>query len=188
MKNVIHSFLSKESVFTDFREGLNELALTSNGHYVLNVLLCRTHPLMTCTWACDKHIPKFSDANNLSDYCMAMQEHVNLNHSSGITHTQIEKTRMCLNNLDHPSFKEFKNSLLQEMYGRHSTDRTKPNLCLITLLGTIQNHYLCVAPSTSTSYHNYNSSLINSLSLNNIDTSSDVDEHVNNAFCSNSKK
>ena len=47
MKNIMHSFLSKEGVFTDLPEGLNALALTSNGYKVLNVLLGFTHPLMT---------------------------------------------------------------------------------------------------------------------------------------------
>ena len=46
MKNVMHSSLSKEGVFTVFPEGINAPALTSNGCEVLNVLLGRTHPLM----------------------------------------------------------------------------------------------------------------------------------------------
>ena len=58
MKNAMHSFLSKEGVFTDFPEGLNALALTSNGHEALNVSLDCTHPLMIDMWFCDESIPK----------------------------------------------------------------------------------------------------------------------------------
>ena len=117
MKNVMHSFLSKEGFFTDFPEGMNALALASNGFEVLNVSLGRNDPSMIDTWACDKPIPKCSDTKNLSDYCMAMQEHITLHHSKGRIYTPIEKTRMHLNNLNHPSFKEVKNYLLQEIRG-----------------------------------------------------------------------
>ena len=43
MKNVMNSLISKEGVFTDFPEGPQALALTSNGHEVLNILLARAH-------------------------------------------------------------------------------------------------------------------------------------------------
>ena len=105
MKNVMHSFLSKEGFFTDFPEGMNALALASNGFEVLNVSLGRNDPSMIDTWACDKPIPKHSDTNNVSNYYIAMQEHITLHHSSSRIHNQIEKTTMCLNNVDHPSFK-----------------------------------------------------------------------------------
>ena len=105
MKNVMHSFLSKEGVFTDFPEGMNALALASNGFEVLNVSLGRNDSSMIDTWACDKPIPKHSDTNNVSNYYIAMQEHITLHHSSSRIHNQNEKTTMCLNNVDHPSFK-----------------------------------------------------------------------------------
>ena len=73
---------------------MNALALTSNGCEVLNVLLDRTHPLIIDACACDKPIPKFSQTSDLSDYYIAMQEHVTLHYSSGRICNQIEKTRM----------------------------------------------------------------------------------------------
>ena len=115
---------------------------------------------------------------------MSMQECVTLHHSSGRIYEQIENTTMRLNNFDHPSFKEVKNSLLQEIRGYHSTDRIKPNLHLMMLPGTMQNHHLCVTPATSASYQNSNANLVRSLSLNVIDASSDVDDCVANDFCS----
>ena len=46
MKNITHSFLSKERVLTDFLEGLQALALTSNGSKDLNMISSRAHAQM----------------------------------------------------------------------------------------------------------------------------------------------
>ena len=59
IKTTLHSFLSKENVFTShFSEGRNALSLTSDGFSVLNILLTRTHARTTDIWAYDKPIPR----------------------------------------------------------------------------------------------------------------------------------
>ena len=118
-----------------------------------------------------------------------MQECVALHHSSGRIYNQIEKTRIYLKNLDHPSFKTVKNSLLQEIRSYHSTDRIKPNQHIMMLPGTTQNHHSCGTPDTSASHQNSNANRISSLFLNDIDTSSDVDDYVANYFrtCNNNR-
>ena len=51
MKNVMHSFLSKEGAFTDFLEGPQALSLTSNDRKALHMLLGRAHVQMEDMWA-----------------------------------------------------------------------------------------------------------------------------------------
>ena len=120
MKNVVYSFFSKEGVITDFLEGLQDLVLTRNGHETLSMLLGRTRAQIIDIWAYELETPKFSDFNNLDDYCIAMKEHVTLQKSCHMEHDPIEKTRMCLKNFHHCKrlktlcFKKFEIILLQK--------------------------------------------------------------------------
>ena len=92
---------------------------------------------------------------------------------------------MCLRNLDHPSFQEVKNSLIQEICGQFATDSyVKPNLRLIMRPGTIQNHHLHVNPASSASNNVPNTNAINYLSIADNNDIESTDEHVINAFSS----
>ena len=90
MKNVMHSFLSKEGAFTDFPEGLQALALTSSGHEKLNILLSRTQAQIVDIWACELETPKLSDTNSLDECYIFMQECVTLHKSSNRKFNPIE--------------------------------------------------------------------------------------------------
>ena len=59
LHNIIHSFLSKEGVFTNFAEGREALSRTPDGYKVLNILLSQTHPKMLDMRACGKQKPKY---------------------------------------------------------------------------------------------------------------------------------
>ena len=125
------------------------------------MILSRNHGQMIDSWYCETSIPKHSDTNDLSDYCITMQEHVYRDNSCKRDHKYIEQSRMYFTNLDYPSFKEIKNSLLQEVRDLRIVDTDlKPNLRLLMLLGTMENHHLHAKPITS----------------NNINLSSKVDE------------
>ena len=101
------------------------------------MILSRTHGKIKDTWYCELSTPKFSDTNYLSDYCVAMQEHFHREKSCNGDYSSIEHTRMYLANLDYTSFKEDKNSLLQEIRGNKLIESTaKPNLHLMMLTGT----------------------------------------------------
>ena len=83
-------------------------ALTRNGYETLNMLLGSNHAQMIDVWAYRLENPKHSDTNNLADCCIDMQDHATLQLSCHRKYNHIEQTRMHLNNLDHPSFKEVK--------------------------------------------------------------------------------
>ena len=178
MKNVMNSFPSKKGTLTDFPEGLHALALTFNGHEALNILLLRTHAQMVDSWACELKKPKFSDANNIDDYCIAMQEHISLELSCNRKNNHIKQIRMCLNNLDDPIFNEVKNSLLQEIRGKFNLDTcARPKLRLYMLHATIQKHHSHVKPAIPTSTDMHRNNNISSLSINDDDALEDADGH-----------
>ena len=90
---------------------------------------------------------------------------------------------MCLKILDHPSFKEVKNSLLQELRGQFATDYcAKINLRLIILPGTMQNHHLHVKLVGSVSNNTPITNVINSLSINDNEDRENADACVINSF------
>ena len=111
---------------------------------------------------------------------------------------------MRLTNLEHPSFKEVKISLLQEILGlRIAYTDSKPILNFLMLLVAIENYHLYAKPITSNNSnrsHNINSLFSNNDMGNNashsVSTSSppingnennDIDDYVRNAFRSFNK-
>ena len=100
---------------------------------------------MVDSWACELETPKLSDTNSLDDYCIPMQECVTQYKSCNRQHNPIEETRMYLRNLDNLSFKEVKNSLLQELRGQFAEESyLKHNLHLVMLPKPMQKHHLHV--------------------------------------------
>ena len=90
---------------------------------------------------------------------------------------------MCVKNLYNPTFKEVKNSLLQELRGQFAADScATPNLRLIMLPRTMKNHHFHVKPAGSASKNAPIANTINYLSINDNDDTENIDEHVVNSL------
>ena len=100
LRNTIHSFLSKDGVFTNFKEGRDALSTAPDGYQVLNILLSQSHPKMLDVWACEKQKPLYSDYGSLEAYCKGVINCVELERSAGRIYHPIEVARMFLKNLD----------------------------------------------------------------------------------------
>ena len=77
--------------------------------------LSHTHGQMIDSWSSEIEIPKCRDTDDLSNYCIAIKEYVHREKSYKRDCSSIEQARMCITNLDRPSFKEVMNSILQEI-------------------------------------------------------------------------
>ena len=73
LRDIIHSFLSKEGVFTNVEEGRQDLSRAPDGYKVLNMILSQTHPKMLDVWACKKQKSACSEHNDLDKYCKTVQ-------------------------------------------------------------------------------------------------------------------
>ena len=73
------TFLSKEGIFhSDFKEGQDTLEtnINGNGYDILDMLLIQTHAKLSDTWSCECDKPKYLDFNNLSKYCVVINEYI----------------------------------------------------------------------------------------------------------------
>ena len=184
LRNIIHSFLSKEGVFTNFTEGREALSRTPDGYKVLNILLSQTHPKMLDVWACEKQKPLYSEYNDLNKYCKAIQNHIELEKSSGRKYYEIEITRMFLSNLNSPRLTPIAHALKQELRGlSYNENNITPNLKLMMLPGTITNHHLYSgSPIPSSNSNTIQDQSAQANTLSNAHNPSEDDTFIVNAF------
>jgi len=94
-----------------FAEGHAALSMSNNGYDVLDILLGKVHPNLKDKWSCEEEIPKYSDHQNLIDYCNAIKSYLDREWLSGQDHTEPKKSRKFLAFLDHPMFEPVVNDL-----------------------------------------------------------------------------
>ena len=81
LQSAMFTFLPKERTFhSDFKEGQDALEtnINENSYNILDVLLMQTHAKLSDTWSCECDKPKYLDFNNLSKYCVAINEYIML--------------------------------------------------------------------------------------------------------------
>ena len=137
---------------------------------------------MTDIWTCDKPIPRHADHDDFNNYYIVMQECFRLQLACGHKHTNIEQTRMFLNNIDTRPTANAR-SMMEQLRGKRHSDSVNNHLTLTMLPGALSSHrsYAENAPAVSINAcatSNQTNSIDGMLSLC-IDITSDTDYIVN---------
>ena len=142
LQSAMFTFLSKEGTFhSDFKEGQDALEtnINGNGYDILDVLLMQTHAKLSDTWSCERDKPKYSDFNNLSKYCVAVNEYITLEEQCNRLYAEEEKSRMYISRLDAPEIQHVKHDLMSKLV---RGNRPENSLLLKNLPSTVAKHRL----------------------------------------------
>ena len=93
---ILNKLSEKDMINDDFKEGKQEFSLVDNGFEVLDIFIRQCNPLFATTPVIAETIPKFSDHDDLYEYCIAVKLYYIRHKLDGIDFSNLKRTESFL--------------------------------------------------------------------------------------------